>query len=406
MLHRVGEVPFAQAGGQLPAAGHVGARPPARLAGAVTLVPLAILAAMAPLLLGWISVAPNRLVSPRVAALPQSTVVLAAASLFYLSCFVLLLAARRPRPSWLAEAAALAAFIALATTVGFGTAAALPAGSTVARAAPAAGAWIALLLLALAMAASAVIRGGTPALPLLGALLGLAVLGYVGLFGSLSLAREASGRAGDLRGALAGHLALSVSSLLLALVLAVPLSAIAFARPRLEGAFLAAASGIQVVPSIALFGLLIAPLAALATAFPTLRDLGLGGVGPAPAVIGIGAYLVLPLARGLLSGLRVAPDDLVEAARGQGLSSRGILLELRVPLGAGVMLGALRLAAVQAVGLATLAALVGGGGLGTLVFQGIGQLATDLILLGVLPVLALSLAADAGLALLSRLVPA
>ena len=103
--------------------------------------------------------------------------------------------------------------------------------------------------------------------------------------------------------------------------------------------------------------------------------------------------------------LRVAPDDLVEAARGQGLSPGQVLRRLRLPLGAGVMLGALRLAAVQAIGLATLAALVGGGGLGTVVFQGIGQLASDLILLGVLPILALSLAADAGLALLARLAP-
>lgn len=226
------------------------------------------------------------------------------------------------------------------------------------------------------------------------------------MFDSLSLAREMAGRAADLRGAVAGHLGLSLASLLLALLVAVPLSAFAFVRPRLEGAFLAAASGIQVVPSIALFGLLIAPLAALATAFPALRAMGLGGIGPAPAVIGIAAYLVLPLAGGILSGLRVAPDDLLEAARGQGLSPRGVLLWVRLPLGAGVMLGALRLASVQAVGLSTLAALVGGGGLGTLVFQGIGQLATDLILLGVFPILALSLGVDAGLALLARRVAA
>ncbi|WP_043835530.1 ABC transporter permease [Muricoccus aerilatus] len=370
------------------------------------LVPLALAAALLPPLLGWISVAPNRLVSPRAAALPGSLPVLAAAGLYYLSLLGMLLSAWRPRLSWLPEAAAILAILSLAATVGLGTAAALPAGSTVARAAPAAGAWLSLLVLSLALAAAAVIRGGAPALPLLVGLLGLAVLGAAGGLDSLSLVREAAGRAAELRDALAGHVALSLAALLLALILAVPFSALALGRPRLEAAFLTAASSIQVIPSIALFGLLIAPLAALASAFPALRELGLGGIGPAPAILGIAAYLVLPLARGILSGLRVAPADLVEAARGQGLSPAGVLWGLRVPLGAGVMLGALRLAAVQAVGLATLAALVGGGGLGTLVFQGIGQLATDLILLGVLPVLALSLAVDAGLALLARLVPA
>ena len=72
--------------------------------------------------------------------------------------------------------------------------------------------------------------------------------------------------------------------------------------------------------------------------------------------------------------------------------------QIRIPLGLGAMLGGLRVAAVQAVGLATLAALVGAGGLGAIVFQGIGQLAADLILLGVLPVVGLSLAVDAALA--------
>ncbi|MFC0387746.1 ABC transporter permease subunit [Muricoccus vinaceus] len=369
------------------------------------LAPLALAAGLAPLLLGWIAVAPNRLLSPRPAALAETGPVLLAWALFHAALLALLLAAWRPRPNWLPEGAAVLAILALAATVGLGTAAGLPPGAAAARAAPAAGAWVALLALALATAAASALRGGTPAIPLLAALLGIGALGAAGLLDSLSLVREAQGRAADLRAALAGHLALSAAALLLALLAALPLAALSLSRPRLEAAFLGAASGIQVIPSIALFGLLIAPLAALASAFPGLRAAGLGGIGPAPAVIGIAAYLVLPLGRGVLSGLRVASADLVEAARGQGLSPGQALWQLRLPLGAGVMLGALRLAAVQAIGLATLAALVGGGGLGAVVFQGIGQLASDLILLGVLPILALSLAADAGIALLARVAP-
>ena len=349
--------------------------------------------------------APNRLLSPRPVPLPETGPATLAWAGYHAALLAMLLTAWRPRRPWLAETAAVAAALALLATVGLGAAGALPAGGLT-RAAPAAGAWTALILLALAMAAAAALRRGSPAIPILATLAGGALLGAAGLLAPLSLLREAAGRGPELGDALAGHIALSLSALLLALALAVPLSALSLARPRLEAAFLGAASGVQVIPSIALFGLLIAPLAALASAFPVLRDFGLGGIGPAPAVLGIAAYLLLPLARGLLAAFRVAPPELVEAARGQGLSPLQLLLQLRLPMGAGVALGALRLATVQAVGLATLAALVGGGGLGTIIFQGTGQLATDLILLGVLPVLALSLAADAGIALLARLAPA
>ena len=376
-----------------------------RRAHLLILAPLGLAAMLAPWWLGWIAVAPNRLLSPRPAALPDTGPVTLAWAAFHAACLALLLAAWLPRRGWFEEAAAVAAILALVATLGLGSSAALPDGAPLARAAPAAGAWVALLILALATAVAATLRGGTPAIPLLAALLGTGLLGWAGLLDSLSLVREAAGRAAELWAALGGHVFLSASALFLALAVSLPLSILALARPGVEAGFLGAASGVQVIPSIALFGLLIAPLAALATSFPALREMGLGGIGPAPAVIGIAAYLLLPLGRGLLAGLRVAPADLLEAAWGQGLSPRQVLWGVRVPLGAGVMLGALRLAAVQAVGLATLAALVGGGGLGTIVFQGVGQLASDLILLGVLPILALSLAADAALAALSRLLP-
>jgi len=368
----------------------------------LALAPLAVAAAAAPALMGWIAVAPNRLLSPRVVPLPEGATLAWVG--FHAALAVLLLAALRPRPAWLAELAAVAAAVTLLATVGLGAAGAVPEGG-IARAAPAAGAWTGLLILALAMATASSLRGGSPAPSLLAALAGGAALGAAGWLDALSLAREAEGRAPEILAALVGHLGLSLGALGLALALAIPLAALSLSSRRVETGFLAAASAIQAVPSLALFGLLIAPLAALSAAFPALRAAGLGGIGPAPAVIGIAAYLLLPLARGLLAGFRVAPPELVEAARGQGLSPRQVLLRLRLPLGAGVVLGALRLAAVQAVGLATLAALVGGGGLGAIVFQGIGQLAADLILLGVLPLLALSLLADAAIGALAGLVP-
>ncbi|MDJ0388229.1 ABC transporter permease subunit [Roseomonas sp. E05] len=371
---------------------------PPREATAVAL--LAALAALAPFLLGWLSVAPNRLLSPRPAALPMEPGLGLAMGGFLLACLLVLLLARRTALLPWAEAAAALALCALLATTGLGARAVLEAASPAARAMPAAGVWLAMLLLALAAGSCAAGRGGTP-----GRFLALAVLGVggmlaTGLLDSLSVVREAAARGPELRTALNGHLALAGGALALALLISVPLGLLALRHPRLEAALMGVANGFQVVPSLALFGLLMGPLAALASLWPALRQWGVGGIGPAPAILGIAAYLLLPLASSLLAGLRVASPALLDAARGQGMTEGGILRRLRLPLGRGVMLGGLRVAAVQAVGLATLAALIGGGGLGRLVFQGIGQMATDLILLGVLPVVLLSLLVDGLLALL------
>ncbi|SUE44700.1 ABC transporter permease [Roseomonas gilardii] len=359
---------------------------------------LLALAALSPFLLGWLSVAPNRLVSPRPVPLPLTPSVWAAVAVFLLSALGAAILARRAALLPWAEALVALAALAMLAATGLGAAAALRDASSVARAAPAAGVWVGLLLSALAAGCCAAGRGGTPGRFLLGLGLGLVLLVGSGTLDALSLLREAASRGAELRGALVEHVFIAAAALLLAALVAVPLSVLALRRPRLEATLMGLANGLQVVPSIALFGLLMAPLAALATAFPVLRGLGIGGIGPAPAVLAIGGYLLLPLAAGLLSGLRAVPAPVLDAATGQGLGPSQILWRVRLPLGAGIMLGGLRTAVIQAIGLATLAALIGGGGLGRLVFLGVGQLATDLILLGVLPVVALSLAADAGLA--------
>ncbi|UPG71026.1 ABC transporter permease subunit [Roseomonas gilardii subsp. gilardii] len=361
---------------------------------------LLALAALSPFLLGWLSVAPNRLVSPRPVPLPLTPSVWAAVAVFLLSALGGAVLARRAALLPWAEALVALAVLAMLTATGLGAAAALSDASSVARAAPASGVWLGLLLSALAAGCCAAGRGGTPGRFLLGLGLGLALLVGSGALDALSLLREAASRGAELRGALVEHVFIAAASLLLAALVAIPLSVLALRRPRLEAALMGLANGLQVVPSIALFGLLMAPLTALAAAFPVLRGLGIGGIGPAPAVLAIGGYLLLPLAAGMLSGLRAVPAPVMDAAIGQGLGPSQILWRVRLPLGGGIVLGGLRTAVIQAIGLATLAALIGGGGLGRLVFLGVGQLATDLILLGVLPVVALSLAADAGLAAL------
>ncbi len=375
-----------------------------RPAGEAFALPVALLAAgaaAAPFVLGWVAVARNRLLSPRQVPLPAEAPVLAASGLFLLALAAMALLAWRRRPG-LAELAAGLALPALLAATGLAARQALSDAPALARAAPAAGVWLAAGLLVLAAACCAARRGAAPLRFLLVALPGLALLLAAGWLDRLSLVQEARARSGDLLGALAQHLLIAGLALALAVLAAVPLALLARRHPRAESLLLGLANGLQVVPSIALFGLLMAPLAALAALWPALREVGIGGIGAAPAVIGIAVYLLLPLLSALLAGLRVAPPELVEAARGQGLSARQILWRLRLPLGRGVILGGLRTAAVQAVGLATLAALVGGGGFGAILFQGIGQFVAEVILLGVLPVILLSLLVDAALGALQR----
>ncbi|HEX4186118.1 MAG TPA: ABC transporter permease, partial [Stellaceae bacterium] len=151
---------------------------------------------------------------------------------------------------------------------------------------------------------------------------------------------------------------------------------------------------LQTIPSIALFGLLIVPLAALATAVPQLAALGIGGIGVAPAIVALVLYALLPVVRNTATGLAGVDAAVIEAGRGMGLTSRQIFWQVELPLALPVLLAGLRIVTVQAIGLAVVAALIGAGGLGTFVFEGLGQYAVDLVLLGALPAIFLALAAD------------
>jgi osmoprotectant transport system permease protein len=147
----------------------------------------------------------------------------------------------------------------------------------------------------------------------------------------------------------------------------------------------------QTIPSVALFGLLIAPLSAL----------GLGGIGAAPAIIALVLYALLPVVRNTHAGITGIDPAIVDAAFGMGMTRAQILWRIELPLGLPVFLAGLRIVTVQAIGLAVVAALIGAGGLGSFVFQGIGQYAIDLVLLGALPTIGLALAGDFLLALLA-----
>jgi osmoprotectant transport system permease protein len=173
----------------------------------------------------------------------------------------------------------------------------------------------------------------------------------------------------------------------------------------LANAVLASLAILQTVPSIALFGVLIAPLSRLGEHFPFFPRIGISGTGAAPAIIALILYSLLPLVRSFHAGLSGVAPDVKEAAAALGFNRRQILLKIEVPLALPALLSGLRVATVQAIGLATVAALIGAGGLGTFIFQGIGQYALDLVLLGAFPVILLALIANFAFELLLRLAP-
>jgi osmoprotectant transport system permease protein len=232
---------------------------------------------------------------------------------------------------------------------------------------------------------------------------GAALLAAGGAFDALSIAREYATRRQLFVTALLRHVSLVGASVGAAIVIGFPLGVAAAKSPRLQGPIFAILNILQTIPSIALFGLLIVPLSALVATAPRLAEFGIGGIGVAPAIIALVLYALLPVVRNTSVGLTTVDSAVVEAGRGMGLSSRQIFLQLELPLALPVFLAGLRIVTVQAIGLTVVAALIGAGGLGTFVFEGLGQYAVDLVLLGALPAIFLALAADFMLQILTTL---
>ena len=216
-----------------------------------------------------------------------------------------------------------------------------------------------------------------------------------GELGSLSLAREFHAQRATFVSELVRHVGLVAAAVVLASLCAVPLVLAVVYRPRGRAPIFTTLNLFQTIPSIALFGLLIAPLSFLAAHVPLARGLGIGGIGVAPALIALVLYGLLPLVRSADAGLRNVPADIGESARGMGMTSRQIFLKVDLPLALPALVSGLRVVTVQSIGLAIVAALIGAGGLGTFVFQGIGEYALDLVLVGALPTILLAVGVDA-----------
>ena len=293
-------------------------------------------------------------------------------------------------------AAALAGIVVTAMALAAAANALTPPHNLIVRVAPGAGFWLLLAALGL-LATDAITRmrpGPGVRVLLLALFLGGAALALAhGTFDNVSVIREYAVNAAAFAVAARQHVLLSLGSLGAAVIVALPLGIFSHRMPRLQPGVLSALNIIQTIPSIALFGILMAPLGALAARVPLAAAVGISGIGAAPAVVALFLYSLLPIVANTVAGLKRVSPSTVEAALGMGMTRWQTLTGVELILALPVILTGIRIVLVQNIGLVTVAALIGGGGFGTFVFGGIGQAATDLVLLGAIPTVVLAFSA-------------
>ena len=183
------------------------------------------------------------------------------------------------------------------------------------------------------------------------------------------------------------HLWLTLSAMLFAVSIGLPLGIFLTRFPRLARPVIGFANIVQVIPSLALFGLLL-PVPWLGEDAARLAILALTG------------YALLPILRNTYAGIRSVDPALEDVAHALGMTSWQRLIKVELPLAASVILAGLRTATVTCVGVATIAAAIGAGGLGELIFRGVASVDNSLVLAGAIPAALLALIADGGLGLL------
>jgi osmoprotectant transport system permease protein len=193
----------------------------------------------------------------------------------------------------------------------------------------------------------------------------------------------------EILGATLDHIVLVVIAMALAILIAVPLGMFIVQRRVLRGAALGLANIFQTIPSLALFGFLI-PIPFI------------GGIGKRTAIVALVLYALLPILRNTYVGLTGIDPAILEAAEAMGMTPAQILFRVRLPLALGVILAGIRTATIITIGVATIAAAIGAGGLGTFIFRGVALVSDSLILAGAIPAALLALLADFLLGLLER----
>jgi len=185
------------------------------------------------------------------------------------------------------------------------------------------------------------------------------------------------------------HVWMVATAMLIAIAVGVPLGILLTRRPQFNKPVLGAANIIQTIPSLALFGFLLpAPW--------------LGERASRLAIVALALYALLPLIRNTYVGITGVDPAVVEAGRDMGMTGWQLLYQVELPLALGVILAGVRVATVLSVGLATIAAAIGAGGLGEYIFRGLAMVNNQLILAGAIPAALLAITADFGIGLLEK----
>lgn len=185
------------------------------------------------------------------------------------------------------------------------------------------------------------------------------------------------------------HVGLVLIAMFIAIAIAVPLGMFIVQRPTLRTFSLGVASVFQTIPSLALFGFLI-PIPFI------------GGIGRRTAIVALVLYALLPILRNTYVGLTSIDPAVLEAAEAMGMTNTQILMRVRLPLALGIILAGIRTATVITIGVATIAAAIGAGGLGTFIFRGVAMVSDAVILAGAIPAALLAIVADLFLALVEH----
>ena len=194
---------------------------------------------------------------------------------------------------------------------------------------------------------------------------------------------------GEILGRTLEHLWLVLAAMGIALLISLPLGVALVRRATLRRWVLGIANIVQTIPSLALFGFLI-PVPFL------------GGIGASTAIIVLMLYALLPILRNTYTGIAGVDPAVLEAARAMGMTPRQVLWQVELPLSMGVILAGIRVATVLCIGVATIAAAVGAGGLGVFIFRGVAMVNNSVILAGAIPAALLAIGADLLLGAIER----
>jgi len=186
----------------------------------------------------------------------------------------------------------------------------------------------------------------------------------------------------------AQHLQLSFTAILIAIAIGVPLGIVMMMVPRISPLILGISNAVQAMPSLALMGFMV----------PLL------GIGSTPSIVMVIVYALLPIIKNTYTGLTGIDKAIIEAGTGMGMTEFQLMTMVRIPLALPIIMAGIRISAVMAVGYTTLAALIGAGGLGQLIYRGISMVNSKMILAGAVPAMVLALLIDRLFSFLERLV--